>query len=147
MTAPPIQEKPAKSNKKAPPTKEELHKMTVGFSRLCQQQHVHIWPSLSDLLFFLKLRQHWWSSTTTARILMKLWMPSRRWSLPSIFCLRCWTRLWSIRWIVRMRIRNSQVSWCMSSVLRVSSLVTSFCRSVLDESGSISLVSLFTVWV
>lgn len=56
MTAPPIQEKPAKSNKKAPPTKEELHKMTVGFSRLCQQQkhHVYIWPSLSDLLFFLK---------------------------------------------------------------------------------------------
>lgn len=29
---PPIQEKPAKPNKKAPPTKEELHKMTVSSS-------------------------------------------------------------------------------------------------------------------
>lgn len=29
---PPIQEKPAKSIKKAPPTKEELRKMTVSFS-------------------------------------------------------------------------------------------------------------------
>jgi len=29
---PPIQEKPAKSNKKAPPTKEELRKMTVSSS-------------------------------------------------------------------------------------------------------------------
>lgn len=52
MTAPPIQEKPAKSNKKAPPTKEELHKMTVGFSRFVNIGH--IWPRLSDHLFFLK---------------------------------------------------------------------------------------------
>lgn len=29
---PPIQEKPAKSNKKAPPTKEELCKMTVSYT-------------------------------------------------------------------------------------------------------------------
>lgn len=42
MTAPPIQEKPAKSNKKAPPTKEELHKMTVGFSRFSQQYHAYL---------------------------------------------------------------------------------------------------------
>lgn len=32
INPPPIQEKPAKSTKKAPPTKEELSKMTVSVS-------------------------------------------------------------------------------------------------------------------
>lgn len=51
---PPIQEKPAKSNKKAPPTKEELCKMTVSlFKALPMTSYVmcYIW-GLHSLIFF-----------------------------------------------------------------------------------------------
>lgn len=62
MNPPPIQEKPAKSTKKAPPTKEELQKMTVSRFYFVpavplSQGHVNSLP----LFFFLRRR---WSKNT-----------------------------------------------------------------------------------
>lgn len=111
INPPPIQEKPAKSTKKAPPTKEELCKMTVSLSQpvlpSCTIYGVSIMLYLTALSFF---RRRWWQITWTTRTWMRQWMQQERWRLQSTSCPRCWTRSWSFLLIVQMRIRSTQAA-------------------------------------